>query len=164
MLPCQVLQSSCIPGQSKLRSRNLTSTVNGTVTRTIVLGVAVAAVFALTGCDQIPSFDSTDKASNTAACESIAQTWETANAALKSGNLLQLPTAFAALPGQVDQALALATDKPLAEALTGLKANAEFVVAGNEPDLPGIISSAVGISARCAVLGAAVNLEIPQLP
>lgn len=132
--------------------------------RTAALAVAVAAVFTLSACDQVPSFESNDKASNTAACESIAATWETANAALKSGDLLQLPIAFAALPGQVDQALALATDKPLAAALTGLKANAESVVAGNQPDLPGIISSAVGISARCAVLGAAVNLEIPQLP
>lgn len=132
--------------------------------RTTAVSFAVAAVCVLTACDQVPSFDSSDRASNTAACESIAATWETANAALASGDLLQLPTAFAALPGQVDQALALATDEPLAAALTSLKAQAEFVVAGNQPDLPGIISSAVGISARCAVLGAAVNLEIPQLP
>lgn len=156
MLPCRVLLSWSTPGRLKLPKTFLS--------RIAAVGVAVAAACVLTACDQVPSFDSSDRASNTAACESIAATWESANTALKSGDLLQLPTAFAALPGQVDQALALATDKPLAAALTSLKANAEFVVAGNQPDLPGIISSAVGISARCAVLGAAVDLEIPQLP
>lgn len=149
-------QNLSIPERSKLR-RNLLS-------HTLVWSIAVGTTLTLSGCDQVPSFDATDRASNAAACESIAATWETANAALKSGDLLQLPIAFAALPGQVDQALALSTDKPLSEALTTLKANAEHVVAGNSPDLPGIISSAVGISARCAVLGTAVNLEIPQLP
>lgn len=149
-------QNLCTPERLKLR-RNL-------FTHSVAWGVAVVTVLTLTGCDQVPSFDARDRASNTAACESIAATWETANAALKSGDLLQLPIAFAALPGQVDQALALSADKPLTEALTTLKANAEHVVAGNQPDLPGIISAAVGISARCAVLGAAVNLEIPQLP
>jgi hypothetical protein len=152
------------PGLQSLSIRELSTLHSPTFSRAALLGVAVSTVFVLSGCDQVPSFDSSDKAANTAACESIAQTWETANAALSSGDLLQLPTAFAAMPSHVDQALALARDKPLAAALTSLKAHAESVVSGNQPDLPGVMSAAVGISARCAVLGAAVNLEIPQLP
>jgi hypothetical protein len=60
--------------------------------------------------------------------------------------------------------LSQAKDKQLTEALAELKKNAQSVVDGNQPDVAGFIASGVGISARCAILGATVNLELPQLP
>lgn len=129
---------------------------------TVALGSL--AVLGLAGCDQIPSFDATDKAANQAACEQVGQTWETLNSALGSGDIAGLPAAFTSIPTQLDAVIAQATDKQLDEALTSLKQNAQAVVDGNQPDVAGFIASGVGISARCAILGASVNLELPQLP
>ena len=124
----------------------------------------LVAVLALAGCDQIPSLDASDKTANKTACESVGQTWETLNTALSSGNIAGLPTAFISIPSQLDSVLSQATDKQLTEALTELKKNAQSVVDGNQPDVAGFIASGVGISARCAILGASVNLELPKLP
>ena len=126
--------------------------------------VAVLAAVSLTGCDQIPSLDASDKAANTAACEEIGSTWETLNTALSSGNIAALPQDFINIPTQLDAVLGQATDKQLTEAVTELKKNAQSVVDGNQPDVAGFIASGVGISARCAILGASVNLELPKLP
>lgn len=126
--------------------------------------VACIAVAALAGCDQIPSLDASDQTANKAACEAVGQTWDTLNAALSSGDIAGLPLAFINIPGQLDSVLSQATDKQLTEALTELKKNAQSVVDGNQPDVAGFVASGVGISARCAILGASVNLELPQLP
>ena len=128
------------------------------------LSVATLAVFPLSGCDQIPSLDASDKSANKAACESIGQTWDTLNTALSSGNIAALPSGFINIPTQLDSVLSYATDKQLAGAVSELKKNAQSVVDGNQPDVAGFIASGVGISARCAILGASVNLELPQLP
>ena len=128
------------------------------------LCVASLAAFSLAGCDQIPSLDASDKAANKAACESVGQTWETLNKALSSGDIAALPTGFINIPSQLDAVLNQATDKQLTEAVAELKKNAQYVVDGNQPDVAGFIASGVGISARCAILGASVNLELPQLP
>lgn len=128
------------------------------------LSVAVLAVTTLAGCEQIPSLNPSDQSANKAACEAVGQTWETLNTALASGDIAGLPLAFINIPAQLDTVLSQATDKQLSEAITGLKSNAQLVVEGNQPDIAGFVSSGVGISARCAILGAAVNLEIPQLP
>jgi len=131
-----------------------------------ILSLCVASVAALTlaGCDQIPSLASSDKSANKSACEAVGQTWETLNAALSSGDIAGLPAAFINIPSQLDAVLSQATDKQLTEALTALKKNAQSVVDGNQPDVAGFVSSGVGISARCAILGASVNLELPKLP
>lgn len=128
------------------------------------LSVASLAVFTLAGCDQIPSLDASDKQVNTAACEAVGTTWNTLNTALSSGDIAGLPTAFINIPTQLDAVLSQATDKQLIEAVTELKKNAQSVVEGNQPDVAGFIASGVGISARCAILGASVNLELPKLP
>ena len=128
------------------------------------LSVAAFAVTTLAGCDQIPSLNASDQSANKAACEAVGQTWETLNSALGSGDIAGLPLAFINIPAQLDTVLSQATDKQLIEAITGLKSNAQSVVEGNQPDIAGFVSSGVGISGRCAILGAAVNLEIPQLP
>ena len=128
------------------------------------LSVATLAVFSLAACDQIPSLDASDKAANKAACESVGQTWDTLNTALSSGNIAALPTDFINIPAQLDSVLGQATDKQLTEAIAELKKNAQSVVDGNQPDVAGFIASGVGISARCAILGASVNLELPKLP
>jgi hypothetical protein len=128
------------------------------------LCVASLAALSLAGCDQIPSLDASDKAANKAACESIGQTWETLNTALSSGDIAALPSGFINIPTQLDAVLNQATDKQLTEAVAELKKNAQFVVDGNQPDVAGFIASGVGISARCAILGASVNLDLPQLP
>jgi hypothetical protein len=112
----------------------------------------------------MPSLDAADKSANKAACEAVGHTWETLNTALSSGDLAGLPTAFISIPPQLDTVLSEATDKQLKEALTGLKKNAQLVVEGNQPDVGGFIASGIGISARCAILGASVNLELPTLP
>ena len=131
-----------------------------------ILSLCVASVAALTlaGCDQIPSLAASDKSANKSACEAVGQTWETLNAALSSGDIAGLPAAFINIPSQLDAVLSQATDKQLTEALTALKKNAQSVVDGNQPDVAGFVSSGVGISARCAILGASVNLELPKLP
>jgi hypothetical protein len=128
------------------------------------LSLAALIVVTLSGCDQIPSLDAGDQSANKAACEAVGQTWETLNAALGSGDIAGLPLAFVNIPAQLDSVLSQATDKQLMEAITDLKSNAQLVVEGNQPDIAGFVSSGVGISGRCAILGAAVNLEIPQLP
>lgn len=128
------------------------------------LSVASIAVLTLAGCDQIPSLDASDQAANKAACEAVGTTWETLNSALSSGDIAGLPLAFINVPGQLDSVLSQATDTQLTEALAELKKNAQSVVDGNQPDVAGFIASGVGISARCAILGASVNLELPQLP
>ena len=128
------------------------------------LSVASIAVLTLAGCDQIPSLDASDQAVNKAACEAVGTTWETLNSALSSGDIAGLPLAFINVPGQLDSVLSQATDTQLTEALAELKKNAQSVVDGNQPDVAGFIASGVGISARCAILGASVNLELPQLP
>lgn len=128
------------------------------------LSVASIAVLTLAGCDQIPSLDARDQAANKAACEAVGKTWETLNSALSSGDIAGLPLAFINVPGQLDSVLSQATDKQLTEALAELKKNAQSVVDGNQPDVAGFIASGMGISARCAILGATVNLELPQLP
>lgn len=128
------------------------------------LSVATFSVLSLTACDQIPSLDASDKRANTAACEAVGQTWETLNAALGSGDIAGLPAAFISIPSQLDAVLSQVKDKQLTEALDELKKNAQAVVEGNQPDVGGFIASAVGISARCAILGASVNLELPTLP
>jgi hypothetical protein len=133
-------------------------------TAVLALALASLTVLGLAGCDQIPSFDASDKAANQAACGQVGQTWETLNSALSSGDIAGLPAAFTSIPAQLDAVIAQATDKQLDEALTGLKQNAQSVVDGNQPDVAGFIASGVGISARCAILGASVNLELPQLP
>jgi hypothetical protein len=117
----------------------------------------------LSACDQIPSLAPADKAANKQACESIAATWNATSAALGSGNLFQLPTALSAVPTQVDAALALAKDKQLTEALGSLKTQAQSVIAGAQPDVAAIVGSGIGISARCTILGAAVDLKIPAI-
>lgn len=131
-----------------------------------ILGLSVAsiAVLTLAGCDQIPSLDANDQAANKAACEAVGKTWDTLNSALSSGDIAGLPLAFINVPGQLDTVLSQAKDKQLTEALAELKKNAQSVVDGNQPDVAGFIASGVGISARCAILGATVNLELPQLP
>ena len=128
------------------------------------LSVASIAVLTLAGCDQIPSLDANDKSANKAACEAVGQTWNNLNSALSSGDIAGLPLAFVNIPTQLDSVLSQATDKQLKEALAELKRNAQSVVDGNQPDVAGFIASGVGISARCAILGASVNLELPQLP
>ncbi|MDH6424898.1 hypothetical protein M2114_001015 [Aurantimicrobium minutum] len=128
------------------------------------LSVASIAVLTLAGCDQIPSLDVNDQAANKAACEAVGKTWDTLNSALSSGDIAGLPLAFINVPGQLDSVLSQAKDKQLTEALAELKKNAQSVVDGNQPDVAGFIASGVGISARCAILGATVNLELPQLP
>lgn len=128
------------------------------------LCVATVSVLSLTACDQIPSLAASDQAANKAACEAVGQTWETLNAALSSGDIAGLPAAFISIPAQLDTVLSQTTDKPLTEALDELKKNAQSVVEGNQPDVGGFIASGVGISARCAILGASVNLELPTLP
>lgn len=128
------------------------------------LSGAFVATLALAGCDQIPSFNPTDQSANTTACESVGETWKTLNTALSSGDIAGLPSAFISIPTQLDSVLSTATDKQLTEALTELKKNAQSVVDGNQPDVAGFIASGVGISARCAILGATVNLELPSLP
>jgi hypothetical protein len=124
---------------------------------------AVAVALTLTACDQIPSMAPADQAANKQACESIASTWNTMSSSLGSGNLLQLPATLAAVPTQIDAVLAVAKDKQLTEALTSLKTQAQSVVAGAKPDVAGIVSAGVGLSARCTILGASVDLKIPQL-
>ena len=128
------------------------------------LSAALIATMALAGCDQIPSFNATDQTANKSACEAVGETWKTLNNALSSGDIASLPTAFISIPTQLDSVLSTATDKQLTEALTELKKNAQSVVEGNQPDVSGFIASGVGISARCAILGATVNLELPSLP
>ena len=128
------------------------------------LSVASIAVLTLAGCDQIPSLDASDQAANKAACEAVGQTWNSLNSALSSGDIAGLPLAFVNIPTQLDTVLSQATDKQLKEALAELKKNAQSVVDGNQPDVAGFIASGVGISARCAILGASVNLELPKLP
>lgn len=128
------------------------------------LSIASFSVLTLAGCDQIPSLDATDQAANKAACEEVGQTWETLNTALSSGDIAGLPLAFINVPTQLDSVLSQATDKQLTEALAELKKNAQSVVDGNQPDVAGFVASGVGISARCAILGASVNLELPTLP
>lgn len=128
------------------------------------LSVASIAVLTLAGCDQIPSLDASDQAANKSACEAVGTTWDTLNSALSSGDIAGLPLAFINVPAQLDSVLSQATDKQLTEALAELKKNAQSVVDGNQPDVAGFIASGVGISARCAILGASVNLELPQLP
>ncbi len=128
-----------------------------------VATVLTATTFGLVGCDQIPSLDAEDQAANKSACESISATWETINSAMSSGDLLQLPTALAAIPSQVDGALAQVKDKQLTEALTDLKTKTQGVIAGGELDVTGLVSAGVGISARCAVLGSAIDLQIPSI-
>ena len=128
------------------------------------LSVASIAVLTLAGCDQIPSLDASDKSANKAACEAVGQTWNSLNSALSSGDIAGLPLAFVNIPTQLDTVLSQATDKQLKEALAELKKNAQSVVDGNQPDVAGFIASGVGISARCAILGASVNLELPKLP
>ena len=128
------------------------------------LSVASIAVLTLAGCDQIPSLDTSDKSANKAACEAVGQTWNSLNSALSSGDIAGLPLAFVNIPTQLDTVLSQATDKQLKEALAELKKNAQSVVDGNQPDVAGFIASGVGISARCAILGASVNLELPKLP
>lgn len=128
----------------------------------VTLTSAVLAVV-LSACDQIPSLNPADQAANKQACESIASTWNSTSAALGAGNLFQLPAALSVVPTQVDTALKLATDKQLTEALTGLKTQAQSVIAGTQPDVAAIVSTGIGISARCAILGATVDLNIPKL-
>ena len=128
------------------------------------LSVASIAVLTLAGCDQIPSLDASDQAANKAACEAVGKTWDTLNSALSSGDIAGLPLAFITVPGQLESVLSQTTDKQLTEALAELKKNAQSVVDGNQPDVAGFIASGVGISARCAILGASVNLELPKLP
>ena len=128
------------------------------------LSVASLAVLTLSGCDQIPSLDANDQAVNKSACEAVGKTWDTLHSALSSGDIAGLPLAFINVPGQLDSVLSQATDKQLTEAVAELKKNAQSVVDGNQPDVAGFIASGVGISARCAILGATVNLELPQLP
>ena len=128
------------------------------------LTIASIAVLTLAGCDQIPSLDVSDQAANKAACEAVGQTWNSLNSALSSGDIAGLPLAFVNIPSQLDAVLSQATDKQLTEALAELKKNAQSVVDGNQPDVAGFIASGVGISARCAILGASVNLELPKLP
>ena len=124
---------------------------------------AVAVALSLTACDQIPSMAPADQAANKQACESIASTWNSMSSSLGSGNLLQLPATLAAVPTQIDAVLAVAKDKQLTEALTSLKTQAQSVVSGAKPDVAGIVSAGVGLSARCTILGASVDLKIPQL-
>lgn len=124
---------------------------------------AVAVAVTLTACDQIPSMAPADQAANKQACESIASTWNSMSSSLGSGNLLQLPATLAAVPTQIDAVLSVAKDKQLTEALTSLKTQAQSVVAGAKPDVAGIVSAGVGLSARCTILGASVDLKIPQL-
>lgn len=126
--------------------------------------IAVSIGLTLTACDQIPSLDSSDKAANAAACQAVGTTWETLNAALSSGDIAGLPGAVIDVPAQLDQVLSQATDKQLTEALSGLKTQVQSVVDGNQPDLSGLVSSGVGISARCAILGATVDLKLPSIP
>ena len=128
------------------------------------LSVASIAVLTLAGCDQIPSLDASDQAANKATCEAVGKTWDTLNSALSSGDIAGLPLAFITVPGQLESVLSQTTDKQLTEALAELKKNAQSVVNGNQPDVAGFIASGVGISARCAILGASVNLELPKLP
>ena len=128
------------------------------------LSIASIAVLTLAGCDQIPSLDASDQATNKAACEAVGKTWDTLNSALSSGDIAGLPLAFINVPGQLDSVLSQATDKQLTEALAELKKNAQSVVDGNQPDIAGFVASGVGISARCVILGASVNLELPTLP
>ena len=133
--------------------------------KSVLLGTtAIVTALALTGCDQIPSFDANDKAANTAACESVSTTWETLNAAFSSGDILGLPTAIVSVPSQLDQVLSGATDQQLKESLTGLKSQVQSIVDGNQPDVSALVASGVGISARCAILGATVALQLPQIP
>lgn len=128
------------------------------------LCVGSFSMFSLAACNQIPSLDPSDKIAYTAACEAVGQTWESLNTALGSGDVAGLPAAFINIPSQLDAVLSQTTDKQLSEALDELKKNALSVVNGNQPDVGGFIASGVGISARCAILGASVNLELPKFP
>jgi len=138
--------------------------INSAVRRVALVALAGAALsLGLTACDQVPSLAPENQAANKQACESIASTWNSTSAALGSGNVFQLPVALLAVPAQVDAALALAKDKQLTEALGSLKVQAQSVIAGGQPDVAAIVGSGIGISARCTILGAAVDLKIPSL-
>ena len=133
--------------------------------KSVFLGTtAVLTALALTGCNQIPSLNPNDKAANTAACESVSTAWETLNTAFSSGDILGLPAAVVGVPQQLDQVLSGATDQQLRESLTGLKVQVQSIVEGNQPDVSGLVASGVGITARCAILGATVDLQLPQIP
>jgi hypothetical protein len=131
--------------------------------RALVALAGAGLMLGLSACDQIPSMAPADQAANKQACESIASTWNSMSSSLGSGNLLQLPATLAAVPTQIDAVLGVAKDKQLTEALTSLKTQALSVVAGAKPDVAGIVSAGVGLSARCTILGASVDIKIPQL-
>lgn len=131
--------------------------------RALVSGlVIVTSTLGLVGCDQIPSLSPEDQAANKTACETISVAWDGLNAAMSSGDLMQLPAAIAALPAQADAALSLTTDKQLTEALTDLKTKATNLMATGDIDVTGLVGAGVGISARCALLGAPVELPLPE--
>ena len=130
----------------------------------VALVIAGLTALSVSACDQIPSFDEADKTANAAACQSVSTTWETLNSALSTGDIVGLPLAISTVPTQLDQVISGATDQQLLEALADLKQHVQSVIDGNQADLAGLVASGVGISGRCAILGAAVDFEIPKLP
>jgi hypothetical protein len=125
--------------------------------------LSLITALGLSGCSMIPSFDPVDQEANRAACESISSSWGTFQESVASADLFQLAGALVTFSPQVDQALNQTTDQQLRESLTQLKATAETVATGGELQPASLASAVVGISARCAVLGTVVDLQVPPL-
>ena len=142
-----------------------------TVTKPLFATLAAATlVFALTACNQIPSLNAADNATNKAACGAVTGPIGQVTSALTSGDFATLATVASGIPAQVDTALAQVTDGPLTQALTDLKTQvttltvgedsglAQFLATGTMPDLSGVTAAAAGITARCAILSATPSL------
>jgi hypothetical protein len=125
--------------------------------------VSLVTALGLSGCSMIPSFNPADQEANRAACESISSSWSSFQESVASADLLQLAGALATFSPQVDEALNQTTDQQLRESLTQLKASAELVASGGELQPASLASAVIGISARCAVVGAVVDLPLPPL-
>lgn len=129
--------------------------------------VGATLVLFLSACDQIPSLNAADNAANKTACTAITGPIGEVTSALTSGDFASLATVAVGVPAQVDTALANVTDGPLRSALTDLKTQVttltegetsalkQFAANGTMPDLGGVTAAAAGITARCAILGAA---------
>lgn len=125
------------------------------------VAILTTSLFALTGCDQIPSFDPEDRARNAEACQSIAQAWDTISTGISGTDPVASLAGLATLPALIDEASTLANDKQLTEALAQLKLTAEDALLTGQPDLVALASATVGIAGRCTILGTPVELPVP---
>ncbi len=124
------------------------------------LVLASSAVLVLAGCNQIPSLNPSDLDANKAACESISSTWNSMTSALSDP--AQAAGTLASFPQTLEQAGHQATDQQLDEAISQLSKVTQDFIANGQPDLSGLASATVGITARCAILGASIKLDMPQ--